>query len=454
MNYQSINPATEELLAEYPVISDKEMFDKLKLAENAFNSWRNTKFSDRTALMMAAAEALIEHKDLYGRTMTLEMGKPLKQAIAEVEKCALCCRYYAEHAEKFLSAQTYKTDYSLSEVHFEPLGIVYAIMPWNFPLWQVFRCAVPAIMAGNTVVLKHAQNVPQSALIIQMVFDISGFPDGVFTNLFIDHNQSDKIIQYPGVKGISFTGSERAGGHVASVAGKDIKRTVLELGGSDAFIVLADADIEKAAVVGCQARMQNNGQSCISAKRFILVNEVADRFLERFVTEIRKLKTGDPLLEETTLGPLARMDLVDTLEAQVNKTIASGASVLTGGNRVLGKGFYYEPSVLVDIPNNCPAYSEELFGPVASVFIVNNEEEAIDLANDTLFGLGASLWTRDTKKALRLSRDIQSGSVYINTLVKSDPRIPFGGIKRSGYGRELSDIGIKEFVNIKTVCVA
>jgi succinate-semialdehyde dehydrogenase / glutarate-semialdehyde dehydrogenase len=454
MAYQSINPATDDLLAEYPEISDHEMFNLLDTASQAFDSWRKTKFSERRSLMNSVADSLIQNKERYGRTMTLEMGKPLKQAIAEVEKCAGCCRYYAENAEKFLSAQSYKTDYSFSEVHYEPLGIVYAVMPWNFPLWQVIRCATPAIMAGNVVVLKHAQNVPQSALVLQEAFDISGFPDGVFTNLFITHKQSDKVISHPGVKGISLTGSERAGGHVSSIAGKDIKRSVLELGGSDPFIVLTDADLDKAAKTGCQARMQNNGQSCIAAKRFILVKDIADAFLEKFLVEVKNLKIGDPLLEDTTMGPLARRDLVDTLEEQVTKSVASGARVLTGGNRVSGKGCYYEPTVLTDIPANTPAYNEEMFGPVASVFIVNDEKEAIALANDTTFGLGSSLWTKDTKKALELSKEIQSGSVYINTMVKSDARIPFGGIKKSGFGRELSDIGIKEFVNIKTVVIS
>jgi len=454
MPYQSINPATDELIAEYPSISNEEMMGKLNIANQVFNVWRKTKFAERKQLMMAASAVLIENKEKYGRVMTLEMGKPLSQSIAEVEKSALCCRYYAENAEEFLAPQTYKTDYSFSEVHYEPLGIVYAIMPWNFPLWQVFRCACPAIMAGNTVVLKHAQNVPQSALVMQEVFDKAGFPVGVFTNLFIEHDQSDKVIEYPGVMGVSLTGSERAGSYVASLAGKNIKRSVLELGGSDPFIILADADIETAAKIGCDSRMRNSGQSCISAKRFIVVKEVADAFIEKYVANVKNIKVGDPLSEETFMGPLARKDLVDTIEKQVNDTVAAGAKILIGGKRMPGKGCYYEPTVITDIPKNSPAYKKELFGPVASIFVVNDEKEAIELANDTSFGLGASLWSKDKEKALELSKDIQSGSVYINTFVKSDPRIPFGGIKRSGYGRELSDMGIREFVNIKTVCIA
>jgi len=454
MPFKSINPATEELIAEYPFISENDLNLKLDAAYTAFHTWSKTSFVERAKYILAVGEDLVKNKAEYGHTMTLEMGKPLKQSIAEVEKCATCCTYYAENAEKFLSAQTYKTDYSFSEVHFEPLGIIYAIMPWNFPLWQVFRCAVPAIMAGNTVVLKHAENVPQSALIIQKAFDGAKIPEGVFTNLFITHDQSDQVIIHPGVKGVSLTGSERAGGHVASLAGINIKRSVLELGGSDPFIVLADADINAAAKTGCLARMQNNGQSCIAAKRFIVVKEVAEAFIEKFVAEIGKLKIGNPLKDETYIGPLARKDLVETLEKQVHKSVSMGAKILIGGKRIQGKGYYFEPTVLTDIPKDSPAYKEELFGSVASVFVVENEREAINLANDTVFGLGASLWTSDHKKALEIAPEIQSGSVYINTMVKSDARIPFGGIKHSGYGRELSDIGIHEFVNIKTVCIA
>jgi len=454
MPFQSINPATEELIAEFPFITDAELYIKLDKAHEAFQAWRKTSFADRGALMNKAADILLQNKAEYGRTITLEMGKSVSETIAEVEKSAQCCKYYATEAEGFLAPKTYKTDYSFSEAHFEPLGIVYAVMPWNFPLWQVYRCAAPAIMAGNTVVLKHAQNVPQSALIIESAFKEAGFPEGVFTNLFIDHDQSDKVIEYAGVAGVSLTGSERAGGHVASLAGKNIKPVVLELGGSDPFIILADADLDKAANIGCLSRMKNNGQSCIAAKRFIVVKDVADAFIAKFVAEVQKLKIGDPLVEGTTMGPLARKDLVDTLTEQVDKTIALGARALIGGKRVAGKGYYFEPTVLIDITKDSPAYSQEMFGPVASVFVVADVNEAIALANDTNFGLGAALWTADTKKALELSKDIQSGSVYINTFVKSDQRIPFGGTKRSGTGRELSDIGIKEFVNIKTVVIA
>jgi succinate-semialdehyde dehydrogenase/glutarate-semialdehyde dehydrogenase len=454
MPYQTINPANCQTLATYPCISDEEMIQKLDAAHAAFKTWRKISFLDRSNLMNAASTMLLENKEKYGKIMTLEMGKPLKQSIAEVEKSALCCRYYADNAEKFLAPKVHKTDYKFAEVHFEPLGIVYAIMPWNFPLWQVFRCAVPAIMAGNTVVLKHAQNVPQSALAIQEVFEKAGFPHSIFTNLFIDHDQSDKVIDFHGVMGVSLTGSEKAGGHVASLAGKNIKHSVLELGGSDPFIILADADIETAAKIGVESRMRNSGQSCISAKRFIVVKEVADAFIEKYVEEVRKIKTGDPMQDDTFMGPLARIDLVDTIENQVNRTLEMGAKLLIGGKRMDRDGCYYEPTVIKDIPKNSPAYNEELFGPVASIFVVNNEEQAIETANDTSFGLGAALWTKNTKKALELSKEIQSGSVYINTFVKSDPRIPFGGIKKSGYGRELSHEGIKEFVNMKTVCIA
>ena len=454
MAFQTINPATDEFIEEYSFISDEAMFNCLEDAYKAYHEWRKLSFEARRLLMNVAADKLLENKARFGSTMTLEMGKPLSQSIAEVEKSALCCRYYAEKAAEFLAPKTYKTDYSLSEAHYEPIGIVYAIMPWNFPLWQVFRCAVPAIMAGNTVVLKHAQNVPQCALAIQEVFDLAGFPKGIFTNLFIDHTQSDKVIEYRGVKGVSLTGSERAGGHVASVAGQNIKHSVLELGGSDPFIVLADADVETAAKIGCDSRMRNSGQSCISAKRFIVAREVADKFIEIYLSQVKNITVGDPLKEDIFMGPLARKDLVDAIEDQVNKTVAAGGKVLIGGKRIPGKGCFYEPTVLTDIPKDSPAYKEELFGPVASIFVVNSDAEAIALANNTSFGLGASLWTKDTAKALALSSEIESGSVYINTFVKSDPRIPFGGIKKSGYGRELSDIGIHEFVNTKTVCIA
>ena len=454
MPFQSINPATEELIAEYPYISDDELNQKLDSANQAFNHWRKTSFAERAKYISAVAEDLMKNKSEYGRTMTIEMGKPLKQAIAEVEKCASCCTYYAENSEKFLAPKKYKTDYSFSAAHYEPLGIVYAIMPWNFPLWQVFRCAVPAIMAGNTLVLKHAENVPQSALIIQKAFDDAGLPKGVFTNLFINHDQSDKVIAHSGVKGVSLTGSERAGGHVASLAGANIKKTVLELGGSDPFIILEDADLDAAAKTGCLSRMQNNGQSCIAAKRFIVVQKVADPFIAKFVAEIKALKIGNPIEDDVYMGPVARKDLLETLEKQVDKSVAMGARILTGGSRTLNKGWYFEPTVLTDIPKDSPAYKEELFGPVASVFVVEDEQQAIELANDTSFGLGASLWTSDKKKAMEIASEIQSGSVYINTMVKSDPRIPFGGIKHSGFGRELSDVGIHEFVNVKTVCIA
>jgi len=454
MPFQSINPATEERIAEYSYISDDELNQKIDVADNAFDNWRKVSFTERAKYITAVAADLLKNKAEYGRTMTIEMGKPLKQSIAEVEKCAACCTYYAANAEKFLAPKKYKTDYSYSEAHFEPLGIVYAIMPWNFPLWQVYRCAVPAIMAGNTLVLKHAENVPQSALIIQKAFDDAGLPEGIFTNLFINHDQSDTVITHPGVKGVSLTGSERAGGHVASLAGANIKKTVLELGGSDPYIIFEDADLDMAAKTGCISRMQNNGQSCIAAKRFIVVQKVADPFIAKFVAEIKALKIGDPLQDDVYMGPVARKDLLETLEKQVDKSVAMGARILTGGSRTLSKGYYFEPTVLTDTPKDSPAYKEELFGPVASVFVVEDEQHAIELANDTSFGLGASLWTSDTKRALAISSEIQSGSVYINTMVKSDPRIPFGGIKHSGYGRELSDVGIHEFVNVKTICIA
>jgi succinate-semialdehyde dehydrogenase/glutarate-semialdehyde dehydrogenase len=454
MPFQTINPATDEVLASFESLTQQELKIKLDASAEAFELWRKTDFARRKELMHKAGDYLLLHKEEFGKTITLEMGKPLKQAIAEIEKCASCCQYYANYAEDLLSPHDYTTDYSFSEVHLEPIGIVYAVMPWNFPFWQALRCAVPAIMAGNVVVLKHSANVPQCALELEKILTESGFPNHVYANLFIEHELSDYVIEYPQVQGISLTGSERAGSHIASVAGKVIKRSVMELGGSDPFIILGDADVEAAAKVGTNARMQNNGQSCIAAKRFIVEETVAEKFTEAFLRNIMALKIGNPMEDGIDIGPLARRDLMENLDKQVQQTVAMGAKVLTGGKPKGGAGAFYLPTILTDIPKDSPAYKDELFGPVASLFVVKDREEAIKLANDTTFGLGASLWTADTKLAQEISKDIQSGSVYINTMVKSDPRIPFGGIKRSGYGRELSDFGIMEFVNIKTICIA
>lgn len=453
MAIQAINPATNEVIYSFENLSDEGLQLKLKRSAEAFESWQYSEFDERKKLMRNLADKLEERKEELAKIITLEMGKPILQSIAEVLKCARACRYYADHAQKFLDEISISTDHKKSLVHYEPLGTIFIIMPWNFPFWQVFRCAVPAIMAGNTILLKHAENVPQCGEVIEKLFLESGFPDGVFFNLQIDHEQAAKVIEFDGVQGVSLTGSDRAGKSVAQNAGKNLKRTVLELGGSDPFIVLADADIEKAAEIGVKARMQNTGQSCIAAKRFIVEEKIATRFIDEFVKRVNNLKTGDPTKEETEIGPMARMDLMENLDIQVQKSVEKGAKVLTGGKRADISGAYYQPTVLTDIPKDSPAYNEELFGPVASVFVVKDEEEAIKIANDTVFGLGAAIWTKDTDKALKLSRKIKSGSVFINSMVASDPHLPFGGIKKSGYGRELAEVGIHEFVNIKTVVI-
>jgi succinate-semialdehyde dehydrogenase/glutarate-semialdehyde dehydrogenase len=453
MAIQSVNPASGEVQAEYTVLNDEILYKKLRASLRGYEKWRKTDFLERKALMERVAGILETRKAKYARVITLEMGKPITQSVAEIEKCALLCHYYAKNAEKFLKHRACKSDYSQSFISYEPIGIIYAIMPWNFPFWQLFRCAVPAIMAGNTVVLKHALNVPMCAHFIEEIFKLAEAPKGVFNNLFIEHDQSELVVRFGGVQGISLTGSDRAGSAVASQAGAVIKRTVLELGGSDPFIVLEDANIEEAVKGGVTSRMQNAGQSCIAAKRFILHKNIAKEYIERYSTQVKKLVVGDPLNESTDMGPMARKDLRDNIARQVEESVNKGARVITGGKTINGRGFFYEPTVLSDVSMDSPAANEEMFGPVAPMFVVDNEEEAIMLANNTQFGLGASLWSKNINKAIELSKEIQSGNVYINTIVKSNQRLPFGGVKKSGYGRELSEVGIHEFVNIKTIAV-
>ena len=447
MPIATINPATGETVRSFDALSENEVAARLDRAARAFQQWRVTPVGERAAIVARAGEILEQDKDRYGRLMTLEMGKPLKAAVEEAAKCALACRYYAEHASAFVAPKHIDGD----EVHYQPLGAVLAVMPWNFPFWQVIRFAAPALCAGNVGILKHASNVPQCALAIEELFTKAGAPPGVFQTLLIGSDRVEAIIADERIAAVTLTGSEPAGRHVAGTAGTNLKKTVLELGGSDAFIVMETADIAKAADVAVKARTINNGQSCIAAKRFIVDERVAGEFTDRFVENMRSLRVGDPMQPETDIGPLATRQIVDDLEKQVTESVRLGARILTGGKRVVGAGNYFEPTVLSDIPADSPAYRDELFGPVASLFRARDLDDAIRIANDTSFGLAAAAWTRDEPEADRFIRDLEAGTVFINGMVASDPRFPFGGVKHSGYGRELGPWGLHEFVNIKTV---
>jgi succinate-semialdehyde dehydrogenase / glutarate-semialdehyde dehydrogenase len=453
MAMHSINPASGETLASFEEHSPGEVERSLATAAAAFPAWRARPLRERSELLRRAAGYLREHKARFGRLITVEMGKPITQAEAEVEKCAWNCEFYADSAESFLADREVTTNAQRSLVAFEPLGPILAVMPWNFPFWQVFRFAAPSLAAGNVAVLKHASNVPQCALAIEEVFQESGFPEGVFRTLLISSSAVESVIVDDRVRAVTLTGSDATGSKVAELAGRHLKKTVLELGGSDPFVVLADADLAAAAEVGVQARFQNAGQSCIAAKRFIVEERVADEFEQRFVAAVERLQVGDPLERATQVGPLAREDLVDALERQVRASLDQGGQVRIGGERLDGPGNFYAPTVISGVRGEMPVWREETFGPVAAVVRAPNEDQAIRLANDTSFGLGASLWTRDLERGDRLARRIDAGSVFVNAMVASDPRLPFGGIKRSGYGRELSEIGIHEFVNIKTLFV-
>jgi len=446
------NPATGERVDTYEDDSPSEVDAALDRAVETFSEWRERPMHERERLLADAADVLRERKQEYGELMTREMGKPISQAVAEVEKCAWACDHYAEHASAYLEADQHASPpgTSVKTVH-DPLGPVLAVMPWNFPFWQVFRFAAPYLTAGNVGLLKHASNVPGCAEAIADVFREAGYPEGVFQTLLIPSDRVDDVVADDRVRAATLTGSGPAGRAIASTAGEHLKKTVLELGGSDPYVVLDDADVETAAKTGAWARNQNGGQSCIAAKRFVAVDEVYDEFLDQFVDAIQSLTVGDPMDEETDIGPQAREDLMQDLHEQVEASVDAGANVVTGGEPLDREGAYYPPTVLTDVPEGCPADSEELFGPVASVYRVPDEEAAIEKANDTQFGLGASLWTTDLDRADRLSREIEAGCVYVNELVKSDPRVPFGGVGESGYGRELSEAGIKEFVNRKTV---
>ncbi|MEW6367540.1 MAG: NAD-dependent succinate-semialdehyde dehydrogenase [Acidobacteriota bacterium] len=450
---KAINPATGELIREYAEHSSGEVESRLRRAEEAFHHWKRTAFSERAALMRDAAAILREGLAAYARLMTDEMGKPITAAEAEAEKCASACDYFAENAERLLAPETIASDASLSYVRYDPLGPILAVMPWNFPFWQVFRFAAPGLMAGNVGLLKHASNVPGCALAIEEIFRKAGFPDGAFTTLLVPSSAVAEIIRHPVVRAVTLTGSEPAGVSVASEAGSVLKKTVLELGGSDPFIVLADADPEQIAVTAAGARCINNGQSCIAAKRFIVEEPIAGRFEAAMAKSMAALKVGDPADRTTQIGPLARPDLVDDLHSQVERSVRAGARLLTGGRMLDRKGYYYEPTVLAGVEPGMPAFDEETFGPVAAVIRAKDVDHAVALANRSSFGLGASIWTGDAKRGDSLAPQIEAGCVFVNGIVKSDPRLPFGGIKRSGYGRELSTFGIREFVNIKTVWV-
>lgn len=455
MPIASINPATGETIKTFSEHSESEIEDRLDRASDTFDEYRRTTFENRAEKMIRAAELLDDEdqKKMLGILMTTEMGKPINAAIAEVEKCASVCRYYAENAARFLADEAIETNASRSYVHYQPLGPVLAVMPWNFPFWQVFRFAAPALMAGNVGLLKHASNVPGCALAIEDVFREAGFPTGAFQTLLIGSHAVERVIEDPRVKAVTLTGSEPAGSQVASTAGKVIKKTVLELGGSDPFIVMPSADLEQAVTTAVTARIINNGQSCIAAKRFIVAAEIFGEFERRFVETMERLIVGNPIDDTVQVGPLATEPILADLEAQVNKSVELGARVLTGGKRLDRIGFYFAPTVLTDIPEESPAYREELFGPVASLFRARDLDHAIEIANDTTFGLGASAWTIDIEEQARFIEELEAGCVFINGMVASDPRLPFGGIKRSGYGRELGAHGIREFVNIKTVWV-
>ncbi|MGZ5094597.1 MAG: NAD-dependent succinate-semialdehyde dehydrogenase [Burkholderiales bacterium] len=455
MAIESINPATGERLKTYEEMPRGEVEDILDKTHEAFLAWRWKSFEERGQRMRAAAQVLRNKAETYARLMAQEMGKPVRDGIAEAQKCAVGCEFYADNAERFLAREPVKTEARESFVAFNPIGVVLGVMPWNFPFWQVFRFGAPTLMAGNAAVLKHASNVPGCALAIEEIFRTAGFPENLFRTLMIGSRQVDPVIEHPFVRAVSLTGSGPAGRAVASKAGQMLKKTVLELGGSDPYLVLQDADLDLAATVCTKGRLVNSGQSCIAAKRFIVVEAVRNEFEKRFVEKMRAAKVGDPMSMETELGPLARHDLRETLHRQVEESVRRGARCVLGGKIPEGPGAYYPPSILTDVRKGMPAFDEELFGPVAAIVPVKNEAAAIDMANDSVFGLGGGVITRDLERGKRIAAElIESGLVFVNEPVRSDPRLPFGGVKESGYGRELSSYGIKEFVNIKTVYVA
>jgi succinate-semialdehyde dehydrogenase/glutarate-semialdehyde dehydrogenase len=453
MPIATVNPSTGELVKSFEPLTDAELEAKLQKAADTFLTYRNISFAERARMMMKAAAIIDAEKENYARVMTTEMGKTYRSAVDEAAKCAWVCRYYAENAEKFLADELVETSAKRSYIRYQPLGPVLAVMPWNFPFWQVLRFAAPALMAGNVGLLKHASIVPQSALLIEEIFLRAGFPEGAFQTLLIGSQKVDKVLGDPRVMAATLTGSEQAGIEVGIGAAKRIKKVVLELGGSDPFIIMSSANLELATSTAVKARIFNNGQSCIAAKRFIVAESVADKFEQLFAQKMAALKVGDPFDESTELGPLSTPDGVADLDRDVRKSVAAGAKVLTGGKPLQRPGNFYAPTVLVNIPADSPAHKEEMFGPVASVFRAKDVEDAIRIANDTRFGLGASAWTNDSSERERFINGLDAGMVFINRMVASDPRIPFGGVKWSGHGRELGALGIREFTNIKTVWI-
>jgi succinate-semialdehyde dehydrogenase/glutarate-semialdehyde dehydrogenase len=453
MAIATINPATGELLKSFEPLSDVEMEEKLRLSAETFCAYRRTSFDARSRMFLRLAGLLDAEKNRFSRLITTEMGKPLQAAVREIDKCVRGCRYYAEAAEGFLADEIVPTGAHTSYVRYEPLGPVLAVMPWNFPFWQIMRVAAPALIAGNVLLLKHASNVPQCALMVEEVFRRAGFPEGAFQTLLIGSEEVARVIADTRVVAVTLTGSEAAGSNVAASAGKHIKKSVLELGGSDPFIVMPSADMEEALKTAVRARTLNSGQSCIAAKRFIIAEEIYDEFERGFVAGLERLRVGDPFDEKTEIGPLATEQVLRDLEAQVQSLLAAGARLVLRGGRLSRPGFYYAPCVLTEIPKGAPAAREELFGPVAMLFRVRNIEEAIRIANDTSFGLAASAWTNLEAERTRFVEEIEAGSVFINGMAASDLRLPFGGVKHSGYGRELGAHGLREFVNVKTIWI-
>jgi succinate-semialdehyde dehydrogenase / glutarate-semialdehyde dehydrogenase len=453
MAIQTINPATGKHVKSFDTLSSEDIDRKIGAAQETFREWRERPLGERTKRLTQASKILTKRTPEFAKLVTLEMGKPIGEATAEIEKCAAACAMFAKRADEYLAPIPIKSEASRSYVRFDPLGVVLAVMPWNFPFWQVIRFAAPGLTAGNVGLLKHASNVPQCALALEEVFAEAGYPEHAFSALLIESSAVQAIVEDERVAAVTLTGSEPAGSSVAETAGKHIKKSVLELGGSDPFIVLDDADIKTAAAEGAHARTLNSGQSCIAAKRFIVVKSVVDEFTKQFVKAIESLTVGDPTKPDTKVGPLSRPDQVDALDKQVRASVKSGAKVLTGGQPKDGPGAYYEPTVLGNVQPGMPAYDEELFGPVASLITVDDEDDAIRVANDTRYGLGASVWTKDAKRGEQIAERIESGSVFINQMVRSHPELPFGGVKKSGYGRELDGFGIREFTNVKTVLV-